>query len=78
MSFTSVTIPSTLSTADVVAAILVDATSDPLISGSVADGSEDTAARKDHVHPLHHTDTHGFDKQTLDSVMFAMIRLFGH
>ncbi len=31
-----------------------DATSDPLIDGSAADGVENSAARKDHVHPLHH------------------------
>lgn len=31
-----------------------DATSDPLIDGSAADGTEGSPARKDHVHPLHH------------------------
>ena len=37
------------------AGLLVDATSDPLIDGSSAsDGTEATAARKDHVHPRHH------------------------
>jgi hypothetical protein len=71
MSFTSVTIPSAFSDADAIAALLVDATSDPLISGSVADGSEDTASRKDHVHPLHHTDIHTVAKHTVDSAMFA-------
>ena len=76
MSFTSVTIPSTLSTADVVAAILVDATSDPLISGTVADGSEDTAARKDHVHPLNHDDVHTVAKHTLTIAEIARLENF--
>jgi len=33
------------------AGLLVDATSDPLIDGSVSDGTETTSARKDHIHP---------------------------
>ena len=43
------------------AAVLDDATSDPLIDAdSAADGVEESVARKDHVHPKHHakyTDT---------------------
>jgi len=36
-----------------------DATSDPLIDGNAAaDGVEDSAARKDHVHPKHHAEAH--------------------
>ena len=31
-----------------------DAGSDPLIDGTVSDGAENSAARKDHVHPRHH------------------------
>jgi hypothetical protein len=31
-----------------------DATSNPLIDGTAADGSENSIARKDHVHPNHH------------------------
>jgi hypothetical protein len=26
----------------------------------------------------HHDKTHTFDNQTLDAIMFAMLRLFGH
>ncbi len=37
---------------------VIDATSDPLIDGSVADGTEDSVARKDHVHPFHHAQAH--------------------
>ncbi len=37
---------------------VIDATSDPLIDGSVADGTEATVARKDHVHPFHHAQAH--------------------
>ncbi len=38
---------------------LDDATSDPLIDAdSAADGTEDSPARKDHVHPKHHAEAH--------------------
>ena len=52
MAFTSVTIPSAFSDSDAINALLVDATSDPLTDiAAAADGSEDSAARKDHQHP---------------------------
>lgn len=35
-----------------------DGTSDPLIDGVADDGVEDSAARKDHVHPKHHDELH--------------------
>lgn len=42
-----------------------DGTSDPLIDGAAAaDGTENSVARKDHVHPLHHAEAHGPSKHT--------------
>ncbi len=41
--------------ADALSALISDAASDPLIDAdAAADGTEDSAARKDHVHPKHH------------------------
>ena len=41
---------------DALSALIDDVTSDPLIDAdTAADGTEDSAARKDHVHPKHHT-----------------------
>lgn len=47
-----------VATTAVVDTIFDDAVSDPLIDGTVADGTEKKAARKDHVHPKHHTQSH--------------------
>lgn len=44
--------------AEALAAGIDDATSDPLQDGSAADGTEESLARKDHVHPFHHAEAH--------------------
>ncbi len=40
---------------------VTDATSDPLVDGVAADGTEATVARKDHVHPKHHSNESGLN-----------------